>query len=253
MFKNYLKELGGIIKNMFVFAKNTFKKQVLPIWGLILAQIILIIPILYFSKEIGFMNFSLLYKIISVVGFGIYLFLFFIMFKKIFNFASFALEKEEINNARIIKSLLIMGLLNCIPFLMLVILYNIAQLVPDLGIYLKIFLNFFTFLFYFAMSLSIGSIVLLKNKNIFYAIFHGLKTFFKKIHLAIIIFAIIFFLAAVVSYLSCTLIYAICIYFKYLNENLVNSIQAIINVYSLYVICGLYIASQTSLLKGENE
>ena len=253
MFKNYFINLGKILKNTFIFGKNTFKSHTLKIWLLIIFQVILAIPLLYFVKEIGFMNFSTAYKILSIVAFGVFLAIFFAMFKKVFNFASFGLEKENISNQRIIKSLLILGLLNCIPFLMLITLFSLAQIIPALGAYLKIFLNIFTFLFYFAMSLSIASIVLYRNKNVFISILKGLKIFFKKILLTLPIFALIFLLAAIISYLSSTLLYAIFIYFNYLNENLVNSIHAIMNVYSLYVICGLYIGSQVAFLKGENE
>ena len=253
MFKNYFIDFGNILKNAFIFAKNTFKNHYLSILLLILLQVILIIPLLYFNQQIGFVNFNMTFKILAIVGFIGFLSLFFIMFKKVFNLASFGLEKENISNFRILKALLLLGLLNCIPFLMLLILYSIAQIIPDYGIYLKIFLNIFTFFYYFAMSLSIASIVLYRNKNVFISILKGLKIFFKKILLTLPIFALIFLLAAIISYLSSTLLYAIFIYFNYLNENLVNSIHAIMNVYSLYVICGLYIGSQVAFLKGENE
>lgn len=253
MFKNYFISLGEIFKNTFVFAKNTFKNAMPLIWGLIVLQMIIIIPILYFIKEIGFYELKNIYKIITIVGLGLYLFIFFQMFKKVFNFSSFSLGKENISNCRIIKSLLILGLLNCTPFLTLIILYFLSQFIPNSDVFLKIFLNVFTYFFYFMMSFSIVSIVLWQDESIFFAIFKGLKIFFKKIIFAIPIIALMYLFAALISYLGSTLLYSIFIYSNYLNENLVNSIHAIMNVYSLYIICNLYIGFQVAFLKGENE
>lgn len=253
MFKNYFISLGEIFKNTFVFAKNTFKNAMPLIWGLIILQMIIIIPILYFIKEIGFYELKNIYKIITIVGLGLYLFIFFQMFKKVFNLASLGLGKEIIKNNRIIKSLLILGILNCTPFLALIVFYSLSQFIPNLDTFLKTFLNVFTYFFYFAMSFSIASIVLWQDESIFFAIFKGLKIFFKKIIFAIPIIALMYLFAAIMSYLGSTILYAILIYFNYLNENLVNSIHAIMNVYSLYVICGLYIGYQVAILRGENE
>lgn len=253
MLKNYFISLNDIFKNAFIFAKNTFKNNMPLIWGLIILQMIIIIPILYFVKEIGFFEFKSIYKILTIIAFGFFFFIFFQMFKKVFNLASFGLEKEKIKNSRIIKSLLVFGLLNCIPFLTLIVLYSLSQFILNSDIFLKIFLNIFTYFFYFSMSLSVASIVLWQDKNIFCAIFKGLKVFFKKILLIIPVILVVYLFAGIISYLGSTLLYAIFIYFNYLNENLVNSIHAIINVYSLYVICGFYIGYQVAILRGEND
>ena len=44
--------------------------------------------------------------------------------------------------------------------------YSLAQFVPALGYFFKISLNIFTYLFYFAMSLSIAAIAKWQDKNI---------------------------------------------------------------------------------------
>lgn len=253
MLKKYFNSFGEIFKNAFLFSKETFKKHGLLIWLLIISQMFLIIPVLYFSKEFGFLNFAFGYKILASLALIAYFILFFVMFKKVFNLASLALKKENINNSRIIKSLLTLGIFNCIPFFMLLIFYNLALAFPNTGIALKIILSIFTFIFYLSMSLSIVSISKWQNKNIFVAIFRGIKTFFKKIHLTLPIFLIVFAFGTIISYLICTLIYAILIYSNFINENIVNTIHAIVNVYSLYIICNFYIGLQANVLEGENE
>lgn len=253
MFKNYLLTLGGMFKESAIFAKESFKKQGLVMWSLVLLQIILGIPLLYLLKEYGFLALSNLQKTGYIFGFAIYLTIFFIMFKKVFKLISSNLNKSEITYPKAIRAMLALGIFNCTPLLALVICYSLAQIFPALTIFLKIGLNIFTALFYFAMSLSLASIVLWQDKNVFLAILKSIKTFFKKFAYTIILFAVVFFLATLVSYVFCTILYAFGLYFNFLDDNLVTSIHAIINVYSLYVIFGLYIGAQSSILKGENE
>ena len=124
---------------------------------------------------------------------------------------------------------------------------------PNLGYFFKISLNIFTYLFYFAMSLSIAAIAKWQDKNIFVAILKSVKLFFKKIGVVIPIFFLFFLIASLIVFLICALLYTIAIYFNYISENLVNAIHAVVNVYSLYIIAGLYIGAQAKILESCNE
>jgi len=208
-----------------------------------------LIPLLYFSKTIGFIDFTIWQKIASISGLVVYFGLFFILFKKVFNLASFGLQKENLKNSKIVKSLLTLGFLNCIPFFMLIFCYCLGQYIPTLGMFLKIFLAVFTFVFYISMSLSLTSIVKWQDKNIFCALFKGLKTFFKKIHFSLPLFLLIFGIGALLSWIFCVIAYTILIYAQLLNDDIINTIHAVSNIYSLYVICGLYISFQIAILK----
>ncbi|MBR3604466.1 MAG: hypothetical protein IKL52_00380 [Candidatus Gastranaerophilales bacterium] len=253
MLKNYFIELGNILKFSALFFAKNFKKENLIIWLLILFQLILAIPLLYFQKALGFGNYTLLWKILSVIGMGAFAVLFFFMFKKVFKLASLSVQKEKLSNTKIIKSLVILGILNCIPFLAFLLFYSLAQFVPTLGYFFKISLNIFTYLFYFAMSLSIAAIAKWQDKNIFVAILKSVKLFFKKIGVVIPIFFLFFLIASLIVFLICALLYTIAIYFNYISENLVNAIHAVVNVYSLYIIAGLYIGAQAKILESCNE
>ena len=253
MFKNYLLELKEIFSSAFQFTKENFKNYMVPIWFLLIGQMIFAIPSLYLIKQYGFINLSLGLKITSIVLFVLYLIFLFIMFKKVFKMVSIGLNKDEISNFKLINGLIALGLFNCTPIIVLCILYYLALVFPQFEQIFKIILNFFTFVFYFAMSLSISSIVKWQEKNVFIAILKSLKVFFKKFKYVVIVFFIIFSLATIISYVICTLIYAFGLYFNLLNMAMVNAIHAIVNICSLYVISTFYIGSQTAILKDENE
>ena len=69
MFKNYLIELKEIFASAFQFTKENFKSYMVPIWFLLIGQMIFAIPSLYLIKQYGFLNLSLGLKITSVVLF----------------------------------------------------------------------------------------------------------------------------------------------------------------------------------------
>ena len=253
MLKQYFIELGEIFKFSGLFFVKNFKKENLIIWLLILFQMVLAIPLLYFQKALGFGNYTLLWKILSILGLGAFAILFFFMFKKVFKLATKGLNKEKLSTSKIIKSLLILGAFNCIPFLIFLLFYYLAQAIPGSGYFFRICLNLFTYIFYFAMSLSIAAIAKWQDKNIVAAILKSVKLFFKKIGIVIPVFFLFFVIASAVVFLICAGLYTIAIYFNYISENLVNSIHAIVNVYSLYVIAGLYIGAQIKLLESYDE
>ena len=116
MIKNYFINLGKIFSDSAKFFVKNFKSHNLLILLLIMLQIAIATPILYFVKQIGFMAFPLTYKILSIFGLGIYFVLFFFMYKKVFSLCAKGLEKEEISNCKMTKALLTLGLFNCIPF-----------------------------------------------------------------------------------------------------------------------------------------
>lgn len=253
MFKNYLKSLGDLFKEIGIFTKNNFKKYMLPIWFLIFTQMIFGIPTLYVSKEFGFISLSIGLKIAFVLMLGAFLYSFFLMFKKVFKMAADGLETNRISNLKIIKSALALTLFNAIPILVLFICFYIASWFPSLEKILKYIPNIFATIFYFVMSLSIVGIVKWQNKNIFVAILKSLKVFFIKIKYTLPLFLIIFLIAGFITWASCAIIYAIFMYFSLLTYELIEAIHTIINVCSLYVISGIYIGTQVLLLKGENE
>lgn len=253
MLKKYFIELGEVFKFSSLFFIKNFKKENLIIWLLILFQMVLAIPLLYFQKALGFDNYDLLWKILSIVGLGAFAVLFFFMFKKVFKLVTKGLNKEKLTNSKIIKALLILGLFNCIPFLIFLLFYFLAQIAPNLGYFFRICLNLFTYMFYFAMSLSIAAIAKWQDKNVVVAILKSVKIFFKKIGIVVPVFFLFFVIASAIVFLICALLYTIAIYFNYISENLVNSIHAIVNVYSLYIIAGLYIGAQIKLLESYDE
>lgn len=253
MFKNYLKSLGELFKEIGIFTKNNFKKYMLPIWFLILAQMIFGIPVLFIYKEFGFVSLSIGLKIAFILMFGAFLYSFFLMFKKIFKMAADNLEVNRISNLKIIQTALVLTLFNAIPILVLFICFYTSSWFPFLEKYLKYIPNIFATIFYFVMSLSIAGIVKWQNKNIFIAVLKSLKTFFVKIKYTLPIFLIIFLLAGFITWAICAIIYAIFMYFSLLTYSLIDAIHTIINVCSLYAISGIYIGAQVLLLKDENE
>lgn len=253
MLKNYFTELGNVFKFSALFFAKNFVKQNLIIWLLILLQIVLAIPLLYFSKEMGFSNFSLLWKIFSVAGLALFIVLFFFMFKKVFDLASLGVEKDKLSNFKIVKALLILGVVNCIPFLAFLLFYLLAQVVPVLGQTLVVALKIFTYFFYFATSLSLVAIVKWQDKNVIVAVLKSVKFFFKKLGTVIPVMFFFFVIASLLVFLICTSIYAVAIYFKFINESFIDATQAIVNVYSLYIVAGMYIGAQIKLLEGSDE
>lgn len=253
MLKKYFIELGEIFRFSGLFFVKNFKKENLIIWLLILFQMALAIPLLYFQKALGFGNYDLLWKILSVLGMGGFAILFFFMFKKVFKLATKGLNKEKLPASRIIKALLILGIFNCVPFLAFLFFYSLAQFVPNLGYISKVCLNLFTYMFYFAMSLSIAAIAKWQDKNVVIAILKSIKLFFKKLGVVVPVFFIFFVIASAIVFLICALLYTIAIYFNYISEILVNSIHAVVNVYSLYIIAGLYIGAQVKILESYDD
>ena len=88
MIKNYFINLGKILKDSIVFFAKNFVKNNLLIILLIAVQMLLATPLLYFANKIGYVNFSLMYKIIAPICLVLYFLLFVFMFKKIFKLAS---------------------------------------------------------------------------------------------------------------------------------------------------------------------
>ena len=175
------------------------------------------------------------------------------MFRKIFNLASLAVEKDKLSNFKILKSLLALGIINCIPFLTFLLFLILAQVMPNFGYIFKICLNIFTYFFYFATSLSIAAIAKWQDRNIIVAILKSIKIFFKNIGKVVPVFFIFFIFASLIVFLICATLYAFAIYFNYIDENLANAIHTVVNAYSLYVITGLYIGAQAKFLEGYNE
>lgn len=253
MLKNFFIELGDIFKYAGVLFKETFKKQGLIIWLLILIQILLFVPLTYFYRTTSFSDFSVLQKTSFIFGVIAYLTAFFFMFKQVFNIASIGFKQENISYKRALLALLTIGILNCLPILLFIVMFALAKMFMNLAILFKIILNIFSYLFYFALSMSLASIVKWDKDNVIVAIFKSIKIFFKKIGLTILTFAFYFLFAKFLTFVICTIIYAIALYFNVLNETLANVIQMGVNLYSLYLIAGLYIASQVKILGIENE
>ena len=253
MFKNYLCSLGGLFKEIGIFIKNNFKKYMLPIWLLILAQIIFGIPALYVLKEFGFISLSIGLKVAFVLMLGAFIYAFFLMFKKVFKMSADGLNVNRISNFKIIKTALVLTLFNAIPILVLFICFYVSSWVPSIEKVLKYIPNIFATIFYVVMSLSIVSVVKWQNKNIFVAVLKSLKVFFVKIKYTLPLFVLIFLCTGVIAWATCTLIYAILMYFGVLTYSLIDAIHIIVNACSLYVISGFYIGAQVLMLKDENE
>ena len=157
------------------------------------------------------------------------------------------LELPEISNVKIFTSFFALGLYNLIPLIVLYVCFCIAKFIPFSENILRFIPSIFTFVFYIAMSLSVVSIVKWQNENVFVAVFKSLKSFFKSKY-AFFVFLLVFLCATLISYLSCTLIYAICLYFNFVNPMFFDVVHAIVNVCSLYVIANFYIGSQITIL-----
>lgn len=253
MLKNFLIELANIFKYAGALYKETFKKQGLIIWLLVLVQVLLLVPMSYFYRTIGFVDFSIWQKVSFVFGIIVYLIAFFFMFKQVFDITSIGFKKEKISYKRILLGLLIIGILNCLPVLLFTLLFALAKVFFNLAIVFKIILNIFSCLFYFALSMSLASIVKWDKDNVIVAIFKSVKVFFKKSGLTILTFAFYFIFARILTFLICTIIYAFALYFNVLDEVLANVIQISVNLYPLYLIAGLYIGSQIKILGIEDE
>lgn len=253
MFKNYLLELGGIFKNAGVIFIKNFRKNTLYIWFLAFLQIILAIPILYFNNTVGFSFLTNNHKIIWIIALIAYYILFFLMYKKIFKIATNEFQKPKLKYLRIIKGLILLGIFNSVPFLVFLLCLNIAQLAPWSAVYLKIFSNFFTYIFYFAMCLSVGAIAYYQEKNEFLAIVESFKIFFKKLKYIIPVFFVVFLLAFVLMFLICAILYGIAIYNGFLFKDLVSTIQVVVSIYSLHLIVGLSIGAQVSIIKNAEQ
>ena len=253
MVKNYFRDIFKIFSKSFTFSKENFTPSMLKIWGLIFLQTLSSIIMLTLSKEAGFIHLSTPLKVLYSACAVIFIPSFFFMFKEVFNLASKGLLENKPSGFKIIKSLLVLALFNCIPFIVFLICIKIASIVPGSAPVLKPLLSIFTYLFYISMSLSVCGIVFYQKDNIFMAVIKSVKLFFKKISRSFPVFLVIFLAGILLVYIICTIIYSILIYFHFLNENLANSIYATINLYSLYLIAGLYIGAQINIIKEENE
>ena len=249
MFKNYLIELGNIFKNSGVIFVKNFRKNTLYIWFLAFLQIILAIPILYFNNTIGFSDLLPLHKAFWIFGVLLYYILFFLMYKKIFKIATNEFQKPKLKYPRIIKALILLGIFNSIPFLVFLLFLYITQFMPQSAIFLKIASNFFTYIFYFAMCLSVGTIAYFQEKNEFFALLETFKIFFKKLKYIVPVFFVVFLIAFILMILICATLYAIAIYFGFLTNALISTIQVVVNIYSLHLIVGLSIGAQVSIIK----
>ena len=253
MIKSYLYSLNNLFKEIGLFAKNNFKKYMLPIWFLIFTQILFGIPVLFVYKEIGFMNLSIGLKFVFIMMLGAFVYSFFLMFKEVYKMIADGLNLNKISNMKIIKSALVLTIFNIIPLVVFYICYYIASWIPSSEKVLKYIPGIFAMIFYFVMSLSLASIVKWQNKNVFVAILKSLKTFFVKIKYTLPLFLIIFILAVLITWVICTAIYAIFMFFNLLTYSLIDATHIIVNVCSLYIISGFYIGAQVLLLKDENE
>lgn len=253
MVKNFFIDFFEIFKFSGGLFKETFKKQGLIIWALIVLQIMLAIPLSYFYKTQGFMSLAVAHKVYFVIGAIVCLCAFFFMFKKVFDVASVGFKNEKISYLRTLYALLVTGVLNCLPLLVFILMFELAKLAPSATIVFKSLLNIFSYLFYFALSLSLASISKWNKDNVFVAIWKSIKVFFQKIGLVILTFAIYFILGKILTFIICTIFYAFTLYYNILDTVLVNTIQLVVNLYSLYLITGLYIGSQVKILGIENE
>jgi len=253
MVKNFFIELIDIFKYAGRLFVETFKKQGLIIWGLVALQTILAIPLSYFYETKGFINLSIGFKILFVVALIICLSAFFFMFKNVFNIASVGFKKENITHKKALFALLIIGVLNCFPLLFFWIMFSLAKAFPAYTVAFKALLNIFSYLFYFALSLSLASIVKWSEDIPFVSIFKSLKVFLNKVGLVILVFAFYFITAKFLTFIACTIIYAFCLYYRILDGTLMDVIHRVVNLYSLYVIAGLYIGSQVKILGIEND
>lgn len=248
-FKKYFLELGFIFKSAICeFCKN-FTKNTLYIWLLAIAQVILAIPLLFLHKAFSFINLTTPFKIAWCITFIIYLFLFFVMYKKIFKITTNALQKPKLSHSKIIKSLILLGIFNSIPLLAFICCFYIVQFIPQSAQYIKICLNFFTYMFYFGMSLSIAAIANYQDKNAFFAILNSFKIFFKKLKYVIPVFSIFFLLSAIITFFFCTVLYAIAISYNFYFGDLASTIQVVMSAYSLHLIAGLSIGAQIAIIK----
>lgn len=253
MIKNYFIKLWEIIKNAFIFSNKTFKEYTLKIWGTILIQIGTLTPVLSIINQNDITSLSLVEKTILILGFIVFIFSFFFMYRLVFDLASFAFDKEKLSNKKIIFSLLTLGLLNLIPFIVFQILIAIALNVPNSAQILSIVSSVFSIIFYFLLCLSIASIVFWQDKKNIIAILKSIKVVFKKTHYALPLFSIIFIIASLILFLIMTAVTLINFYTNIFTNSTMNTIQTVANVYTLYLISGFYIGIQSEILKSSNQ
>ena len=253
MIKNYFIELWTIIKNAFKFSNTTFKSHLLKIWGLILIQILALVPVLCICHNGSFMDLSIISKILFILGIIISIPAFFFMFKLVFNLASLACEKENLSNKKIIFSLLSLGFFNLLPFIVFSILFSIYEIFPQYINLLKNTFIIFTVTYYFLMSLSIASVALWQENKNFLAILKSIKHSFKQILFVVPIFSLIFIIASAILFLILWCVSFVNIYTDFLTQTAVDSIHLVANIYTPYIISGFYIALQSNILKRSNQ
>lgn len=247
MLKTFFVELLNIFKYSGTFLKEVIKKQGI-IWLLIFLQMVIVMPLAYFYGKLEFAALSNLNKFLICLGGVVLAVLFFFMFKIVYDMASIGFKKEKISYLRIFLSLLLLGIINCSPWLFLNIMYKLSTIFPAYAVVFKMLLNVLSCIFYFAFSLSLASIVKWSEKNIFVALLNGIKTFLSKIGLVILVVSACYLLAKIIAFLLCTIIYAIAIYFNFIDEAFAFVVQTAVNFYSLYIIAALYIGAQIKVL-----
>ena len=92
-----------------------------------------------------------------------------------------------------------------------------------------------------------------KNWGKDFGLFTSIFALFSSFSGLLPLFLLIFGIGALLSWIFCVIAYTILIYIQLLNDDIINTIHAVSNVYSLYVICGIYIGFQISILKDINE
>ena len=250
--KNYFITLWSILFEAGKFGFKNFPSMLL-IWFLIIIQLALGIPIMNYVFSTEFSAMKPLEITLLVCGLVVYFLFLFLMFKKVFDLASKALEKEKISNTRVAISLVLLGIVNCVPAIFVGLCLLIANFFEQLIMPLQIVAIFFTYVFYLSTSLSLASIVNWQENIVVCAILKAIKSFFSTIKYSMIVFIFMFGLAFLVSYILNTIIYAIALYYNLLDAALLNSIQTTVNVYCLYIFASFYIGAQAEILKHLNK
>ena len=252
MIKNYFIKLWEILFEAGKFGIQNIKSMPL-IWFLILVQFLLGIPLLYIKGIVQISAMKPLAIVIFALLLVVYLLMLFLLFKKVFNIASSALDKEKISNIRIFKSLLSLGLFNCIPALFVLLCMLAVNFFENLANPLQIASLIFTYIFYLSMSLSITAIVYWQDKSVFSAILKSLNIFFSSIKYSMVIFIFMYGLAALISWVICALFYYVLQHFNFLDNVLISTVSAVVNVYCLYVFATFYIGAQAKIIKDYKE
>ena len=237
MIKNYLSNVLGYIK-------QTFVKNLLYLWILIILQIVTIIPaiILFNMYNIQTAPWYLFIAFILVVS--VFLTSFFFMFKKIYNCASYFLKKDNLSNFKIIKSILTLGVFNITPFLLFSIIAKNIPYNPALNLVLFIL----TVIFYISMSLSLAGIVFWQEKNSTFAVLNSLKLFFKKFLIAFPVFLLFYITGYLITFVLFVILNTALLLSGYFTNFLGEILYNILIIYPLYFIAPFYIGAQAAII-----